>query len=48
MAQDKGYDYTTTKNHLESFINPVLHKPFFEEMEETYGTLWEFKGHIAS
>jgi hypothetical protein len=48
MAQEGEYDYSKTKHHMEPFINPFLNKPFFEEMEETYGALWEFKEHIAT
>ena len=47
MESTDGYDYSLTGHHLKPFLNPLKDEPFIGEMEDTYGTLWEFKEHIA-
>ncbi len=46
MADADTYDYSATKHHLQPFVNPLKDQPFIEEMQDTYGELWEFKDHI--
>lgn len=48
MDTADGYDYSVTKHHLQPFINPLQDKPFIDEMEDTYDTLWEFRDHIST
>ena len=48
MAEKDAYDYSVTKHHLQPFVNPLTSQPFFEEMAETYGDLWEFRPHIPT
>jgi hypothetical protein len=48
MELDDNYDYSVTKLHLNPFLNPLNDEPFISEMEDTYGTLWEFKDHIST
>ena len=46
MEATDNYDYSLTSHHLKPFVNPFHDEPFIAEMEDTYGTLWEFKEHI--
>ena len=48
MESMDGYDYSLTGHHLKPFMNPLKDEPFIGEMEDTYGTLSEFKEHIAT
>jgi len=47
MAEVDDYDYNLIKDHLEPFVNPLKNKPFIDEMEDNYGSLWQFKEHIS-
>jgi hypothetical protein len=42
------YDYSLTQPHLQLFVNPLNDEPFIAEMEDTFGTLWEFKEHVSN
>jgi hypothetical protein len=48
MENTDNYDYSVTQHHLQPFENPLKDIPFLEEMEDTYGQLWEFKEHIRT
>jgi len=48
MAQADAYDFYMTKDHLEPFVNPLHDAPFIEEIEGSYGTLWQFKRHVST
>lgn len=48
MDTEDRYDYSVSKHHLQPFRNPRKDDPFIDEMEDTYGTLWEFRDHITS
>lgn len=46
MENTDNYDYSATERHLQPFNNPLKEVPFIEEMQDSYGKLWEFRDHI--
>ena len=47
MASTDGYDYSGMSHFIEEFQNPFTDRPFIFEMEENYGSLWQFKNCIV-
>jgi len=48
MAEADDHQYYNTKDHLEPFVNPLQDAPFIEEIKGSYGTHWQFKGHVST
>ena len=42
-----GYDYSRMSHFIEEFQNPFIDRPFIFEMEENYGSLWQFKNCVV-
>jgi hypothetical protein len=47
MASTDGYDYLGMSHFIEEFQNPFTNRPFIFEMEENYGSLWQFRDCIV-
>jgi hypothetical protein len=47
MASTDGYDYSGMSHFIEEFQNPITDRSFISEMEENYGTLWQFSNCVV-
>jgi hypothetical protein len=47
MASIDGYDYSGMSHFIEEFQNLFTDRPFISEMEENYGSLWQFRDCIV-
>jgi hypothetical protein len=47
MASTDGYDYSGMSHFIEEFQNPFTDRSFISEMEENYGTLWQFSNCVV-
>jgi hypothetical protein len=47
MASMDDYDYSGMSHFIEEFQNPFTDRPFISEMEENYGSLWQFKDCVV-
>jgi hypothetical protein len=47
MASMDDYDYSGMSHFIEEFQNPFTDRPFISEMEENYGSLWQFRDCVV-
>jgi hypothetical protein len=47
MATSNGYYYSIMFHFIKEFQNPFADKPFISEMEENYGSLWQFRDCVV-
>jgi hypothetical protein len=47
MASTNSYDYSGISHFIEEFQNLFIDRPFISEMEENYGTLWQFRNCVV-
>jgi hypothetical protein len=47
MASTDGYNYSGMSHFIEEFQNPFTDRPFIYEMEENYGSLWQFRDCVV-
>jgi hypothetical protein len=47
MPTFNDYDYLGMSYFIEEFRKPFSDKPFITEMEENYGSLWQFKDCVV-
>jgi len=47
MEVEDGYSYLSMVHHLQPFVNLLIDEPFIVEMEDNYGSLWEFRKYIS-
>ena len=48
MANEESYDYSQSLPFITEFQNPIPEEPFIDELQENYGTLWQFKDCVDS
>jgi hypothetical protein len=47
MASTDGYNYSGMSHFIEEFQNPFTDRPFISEIEENYGSLWQFRDCVV-
>jgi hypothetical protein len=47
MASTKGYDYSGMFHFIEELQNLFTDRPFISKMEESYGSLWQFRDCVV-